>query len=207
MTTKEDGMSNELERVARALAARVLRQDPDSPYVQWREWQEAAEIAIAAMTPTPQVVETATWRCDFCGLPNEDGDGKYARCSVCGGEDFTRATIVGQEQAPVSGVDVGPAVLMWAARFLPGDRWDTEDLRDLHAALGGIVEADPDRTRARIHPTPDVDVLAEVRALRDSAMYANFSVTQLDPRENDAEFVLAIRVSDLNSILDREPTQ
>ena len=60
---------------------------------------------------------------------------------------------------------------------------------------------------AAMTPTPDVDVIAEVRALRDSAMYANFSVTQLDPRENDAEFVLAIRVSDLNSILDREPTQ
>ena len=200
-------MSNELERVARALAARVLRQDPDSPYVQWREWQEAAEIAIAAMTPTPQVVETATWRCDFCGLPNEDGDGKYARCSVCGGEDFTRATIVGQEQAPVSGVDVGPAVLMWAARFLPGDRWDAEDLRDLHAALGGIVEADPDRTRARIHPTPDVGVLAEVRAyierLRESVRPGC-----PDPKD-DGSACGACRArwavcDDLDALLDRE---
>ena len=51
---------------------------------------------------------------------------------------------------------------------------------------------------------PDTDVLAEVRALRDSAVYADFAVTQLDPRENDTESVLAIRVSDLNSILDRE---
>ena len=46
-------------------------------------------------------------------------------------------------------VSVRRAVLLWAERFLPGDRWDTEDLRDLRTALGGTVEANPDRTRAR----------------------------------------------------------
>ena len=67
----------------------------------------------------------------------------------------------------------------------------------------GVAEATRD-LNAAMTPTPDVDVLAEVRALRDSAVNADFAVTQLDPRENDTEIVLAIRVSDLNSILDRE---
>lgn len=35
------------------------------------------------------------------------------------------------------------AVRLWAERFIPGDRWDTEDARDLEAALNGIVEAEP----------------------------------------------------------------
>ena len=50
---------------------------------------------------------------------------------------------------PTPAVDVSSAVLLWAERFLPGDRWDAEDMRDLHAALGGTVEANPDRIRAR----------------------------------------------------------
>lgn len=35
------------------------------------------------------------------------------------------------------------AVLLWAERFQPGDRWDPEDLWDLRAALTGTVEAHP----------------------------------------------------------------
>jgi len=34
-------------------------------------------------------------------------------------------------------------VRMWAERFIPGDRWDTEDMHDLNAALSGIVESSP----------------------------------------------------------------
>lgn len=39
--------------------------------------------------------------------------------------------------------DVRRAVSVWAERFIPGDRWDSEDLRDLEAALKCVVEASP----------------------------------------------------------------
>jgi len=35
------------------------------------------------------------------------------------------------------------AILIWAERFIPGDRWDTEDLHDLESALKGTVESHP----------------------------------------------------------------
>jgi hypothetical protein len=50
-----------------------------------------ASDAILALlaTPAPQTVGSV-WRCDFCNYPNEDGDSEYARCAICGGEDFTQ---------------------------------------------------------------------------------------------------------------------
>ena len=121
-------MSNEqVERVARALAARVLRQDPDSTYVQWREWQEAAEIAIAAMKPTPQVVEhgpVMTWR-------NDGGPWHESNKCKCGAR--------------------------------------------------------------HPHPTPDVDVLAEVRVAQ---------AAECPGPHGDHQFRLRV-----NAILDPEPTQ
>jgi len=46
--------------------------------------------------------------------------------------------------------DIRRAVRLWSDRFIPGDRWDTEDARDLDAALNCVVEANPDRSHARV---------------------------------------------------------
>ena len=46
--------------------------------------------------------------------------------------------------------DIRRAVRLWSERFIPGDRWDTEDARDLDAALKCVVEANPDRSSARV---------------------------------------------------------
>ena len=45
--------------------------------------------------------------------------------------------------------DMFRGVRAWAERFSPGDRWDPQDALDLESALLGIVEANPDRSRAR----------------------------------------------------------
>ena len=45
--------------------------------------------------------------------------------------------------------DMFRGVRAWVERFSPGDRWDPQDARDLESALLGIVEANPDRSRAR----------------------------------------------------------
>lgn len=54
------------------------------------------------------------------------------------------------------------AVLLWAERFTPGDRWDSEDLRDLETALGGTVEAHPTAHWRR----EQAELRAEVERLR-----------------------------------------
>lgn len=65
--------------------------------------------------------------------------------------------------------DIRRAVRLWSERFIPGDRWDTEDARDLDAALNCVVEANPDRSHARVpvqgEPNDDREVLA--KQLRD----------------------------------------
>ena len=45
--------------------------------------------------------------------------------------------------------DMFRGVRAWVERFSPGDRWDPQDALDLESALLGIVEANPDRSRAR----------------------------------------------------------
>lgn len=45
--------------------------------------------------------------------------------------------------------DMFRGVRAWVERFTPGDRWDPQDAIDLESALLGIVEANPDRSRAR----------------------------------------------------------
>lgn len=45
-----------------------------------------------------------------------------------------------REDESITAEEVREAVLLWAGRFIPGDAWDTEDVRDLEAALGGTVE-------------------------------------------------------------------
>ena len=45
--------------------------------------------------------------------------------------------------------DMFRGVRAWVERFSPGDRWDPQDAIDLESALLGIVEANPDRIRAR----------------------------------------------------------
>ena len=45
--------------------------------------------------------------------------------------------------------DMFRGVRAWVKRFSPGDRWDPQDAVDLESALLGIVEANPDRSRAR----------------------------------------------------------
>ena len=61
MTTKEDGMSNELERVARALFEWDIHEHSD-PKPTWDDsegmreiFMSGATVAIAAMTPAPDV--------------------------------------------------------------------------------------------------------------------------------------------------------
>lgn len=60
--------------------------------------------------------------------------------------------------------DIRRAVHLWSERFIPGDRWDTEDARDLDAALKCVVEANPDRSRARVpvqgEPNDDREALS-----------------------------------------------
>ena len=46
--------------------------------------------------------------------------------------------------------DMFRGVRAWVKRFSPGDRWDPQDALDLESALHGIVEANPDRLRARV---------------------------------------------------------
>ena len=62
--------------------------------------------------------------------------------------------------------DIRRAVRLWSERFIPGDRWDTEDARDLDAALQCVVEANPDRSRARVpvrgEPSDDREALAKL---------------------------------------------
>ena len=45
--------------------------------------------------------------------------------------------------------DMFRGVRAWVKRFSTGDRWDPQDALDLESALLGIVEANPDRSRAR----------------------------------------------------------
>ena len=65
--------------------------------------------------------------------------------------------------------DIRRAVRLWRERFIPGDRWDTEDARDLDAALQCVVEANPDRSRARVpvrgEPSDDREALSLWRVM------------------------------------------
>ena len=80
-----------------------------------------------------------------------DGDGDYE--TVWERAFKMRADLDALEAATRehdSAGDIRRAVRMWSERFIPGDRWDTEDARDLDAALQCVVEANPDRSRARV---------------------------------------------------------
>lgn len=66
--------------------------------------------------------------------------------------------------------DVRQAVRKWGERFIPGDSWDTEDMRDLNAALNCVVEATPnghDRRRAADVGSP-APAQADEAKLRES---------------------------------------
>ena len=159
MTTKEDGMSNELERVARALNITGWTcgggaHEPGN-YDTCPECKgacdEGARAAIAAMTPTPQVVETVAgdagdysiingWLVEYAGQCTCAGGGVYGHENGCGYE---------------------PIALV-------------EDI-------------------LKPTPTPDVDVLAEVRALLP---------TDTKRADDYGRLVRAIR-----ALLDREATQ
>jgi hypothetical protein len=82
--------------------------------------------------------------------------------------DPTRAEAAEQpgEDEPITADQMRRAVLQWASRFIPGDRWDSEDVRDLETALGGTVE---NRCHHRSHdtPPPPADGLCTCRHQRD----------------------------------------
>jgi hypothetical protein len=54
------------------------------------------------------------------------------------------------ESNAISADEMRRTVLLWAERFQPGDCWDTEDQRDLEAALTGTVEANPTCHQLRV---------------------------------------------------------
>lgn len=64
-------------------------------------------------------------------------------------EALDALSIRARTTSPDAATELRRGVTEWAKRFIPGDRWDTEDLRDLESALNGNVEANPDRRRAR----------------------------------------------------------
>jgi hypothetical protein len=84
--------------------------------------------------------------------------------------DAARAVVEATEQPgedePITADQMRRAVLQWASRFIPGDRWDSEDVRDLETALGGTVE---NRCHHRSHdtPPPPADGLCTCRHQRD----------------------------------------
>lgn len=70
------------------------------------------------------------------------------------GEQFDRAIAahdraLREQIAREVRADMFRGVRAWVERFVTGDRWDPQDALDLESALLGIVEANPDRSRAR----------------------------------------------------------
>ena len=80
--------------------------------------------------------------------------------------------------------DIRRAVRLWSERFIPGDRWDTEDARDLDAALKCVVEANPDRSRARVpvqaEPNDDQEALAKFPAIIPDRAFIRWRNGEID---------------------------
>jgi len=189
-------MSNELERVARALFEWDIHEHSD-PKPTWDDsegmrviFREGAAVAIAAMTPTPQVVETATWEGpyldpDLLDAATKQGDvvrddvgtlrqRRYPNSKWGGG--FTQYGC-----GPLSAKQLleGGKRPAWVLRLAESTAHPTPDA-DARSALATegrarLAERDfqswaSDHAETLLdaldpHPTPDVDVIAGVRDL------------------------------------------
>ena len=176
-------MSNELERVALALHAEACN-DPECDHT-WTEWEREAQAAITAMTPTPQVETAATHPCgelcrhrSDCGLHNapacyESGNEAMSNTHDCDPpptpqvvEDFRAIIREFTEYAkPTGNPDSDMSSEDWEvglATFLARAMHPTPDVDSTCTCPSGDGSL---RWPCPQHPpTPQADVLAEVRA-------------------------------------------